>query len=86
MAEVIQAHDVLLEKINNLHTKIDEGFKGVHFRQDTQNGRIGYVEKDIVDLKIEDAKICQKLKNERIIWSLVVALVGIISGLVGKLF
>ncbi len=34
------SEEVLLEKIENLSRNVDEGFKGVHLRQDTTNGRI----------------------------------------------
>jgi hypothetical protein len=36
--------DVLVERISNLDTKVTDGFKGVHDRQDKTNGRIGTVE------------------------------------------
>lgn len=34
------SNEVLLEKILNLAEKIDEGFKGVHDRQDITNGKV----------------------------------------------
>lgn len=34
------SNDVLLEKINNLHEKIEEGFKGTHARLDLTNGNV----------------------------------------------
>lgn len=34
------SNDVLLEKIENLSDKIENGFKGVHERQDKTNGNV----------------------------------------------
>ncbi len=34
------SNEVLLEKISNLTEKIEEGFRGVHERQDKTNGNV----------------------------------------------
>jgi len=34
------SNDVLLEKIANLSEKIEEGFAGIHERQDITNGKV----------------------------------------------
>lgn len=36
----MSSNEVLLEKINNLSEKVDEGFKGVNNRLDTTNGKV----------------------------------------------
>lgn len=57
--------------VANLSTQITDGFKGIHERQDTTNGRIGTVEKRVD--KLEGRGVYEKL-----IWFLLTTLVGIV--------
>jgi len=84
---------VLSEKIANLSEKIEQGFEGVHKRQDIANNRTSKQEersnrhkKLITDLEKTDIKIYAKIKTTRLFWMSMATLVTIIFTLCGFIF
>jgi hypothetical protein len=45
--------DVIIERLDNLDKKVTEGFKGVHDRQDTANGKLIKHENSLVSLSVK---------------------------------
>jgi hypothetical protein len=74
---------VLENKIENLTQKVEEGFKGVHSRQDAQNGTLNNHSKFITDLQKEDIRIENKFKNTKVLWYVITTSFTIISFLIG---
>lgn len=66
--------DILKSGLIDLTTLVKDGFKGVHERQDTANGRTTKNEEKITDLKF-------KFNYNRIIWYLFTTAVAIIIAL-----
>lgn len=59
--------------------ELQEGFKGVHERQDRTNGRVGATEKDLVVLKTSGQSM-HSLQTA--LWLAITTLVGLVVGLV----
>lgn len=83
--------EVLLEKIDNLTTKVDEGFKGVHARQDLANGKLTKHEGLITKLEKADIKMGAELKagavqrkSGRGTWIAFTTLISIVLLLLGR--
>jgi len=74
--EALQARDIsdLQKGISDLGKKIDDGFTGVHLRQDTTNGKVLKTQEDITALKA-------KFQYNRIIWYLLTTAVSMIVAL-----
>ena len=82
--------DVLLEKIDNLTLKIDEGFTQTHKRLDTLNGQIVKHANLISNLEKEDIRIGaeieagkQQRKTGRGTWIIISALISVVLTLLG---
>lgn len=74
--EALQRRD-----IDDLRTMIQEGFKGVHDRQDTTNGRIGKAEINITELEKVNIRRGVERKYEKLVWYLFTVAIGTIVGL-----
>jgi hypothetical protein len=61
---------ILDQKLTTLTETVTSGFKGIHDRQDTTNGRVGNTEKEQLLLK-------EQFKYNRIIWYLLTTAVSI---------
>ena len=74
--DALQAKDIeLLQKsIENLNTTMIEGFKGIHLRQDTTNGKVLNNQSGITTLTA-------KFQYNRIIWYLLTTAVSVIIAL-----
>lgn len=74
--DTLQAKAVsdLGNSISNLSTKMEEGFKGVHARQDTANGRTGTLEKQLLEMRI-------RFSYNKIIWYSLTTAISIIIAL-----
>lgn len=57
IASMSRETNEILEKIGNLQGTMDEGFKGVHRRQDVANGRMAKVEDRVDRLEKEGVRI-----------------------------
>lgn len=74
---------VLDQKLIALTDKITEGFKGVHERQDTTNGKVLKSQADIASIqqemavKAESARI--KGTYEKMLWFVITTLVGLVT-------
>lgn len=51
------SHDEFVHYMSLLQSKIDDGFKGVHTRQDTTNGRIDKAESRLLRVESAAAKL-----------------------------
>lgn len=71
--DALQAKDIeiLQTSITNLTTAIDNGFKGVHERQDTTNGKVIRANEDIT-------KLTTKFEYNRIIWYLLTVSISLL--------
>ena len=78
--------EVLSNKIDNLTKKVEDGFVGVHSRQDRTNGNISNNKKSIVKLEKEDIKIKNSVKNTKILWFIITTLVTTVAFFVGQHF
>ena len=76
--------NVLLEKINNLTKKVEDGFAGVWKRQDLTNGNILANKNKIVLLEKEDIKIKDKLKTNKVFWLTLTTCISLLALLLGK--
>jgi hypothetical protein len=85
--EALTGRDILDLKasIDTLGQTMAEGFKGVHERQDTTNGKVLKARDDIINNKTESDKQISELKSEfkynRIIWYLFTIAVSVIIAL-----
>lgn len=85
--------ELILEKINNLTGKIDDGFKGTHRRIDKSNHRMAKQEARadrhksmIVDLEKTDIKHSERTKTSRVFWITMTTLITICSALASFIF
>jgi len=62
------SNDVLLEKIANLSKKIEEGFAGVHERQDITNGKV--IKNTVFRERVETLEVERSRFQENIKWVL----------------
>ena len=76
--------EVLLEKINNLTKKVEDGFTGVHNRLDVLNGKTFKNSSLINDLQKEDIRIENKFRLWRGYWIITGVLASSILALLGK--
>jgi len=58
-----KSNEVLLEKLDNLALRMEEGFSGVHKRQDTTNGKVLKNATDVNQLKVDQVQIFANLSN-----------------------
>ena len=76
--------EVLLEKIDNLTQKVDEGFKSIEIRQNTTNGNIIANKEKIILLEKEDIKIKEKIKDNKVFWLALTTCISLLALLLGK--
>jgi hypothetical protein len=85
--DALTGRDILDLKtsIDTLGQTMAEGFKGVHERQDTTNGKVLKARDDIIENKTQTDKEISELKSEfkynRIIWYLFTVAVSVIIAL-----
>lgn len=68
---------VLDLQLKTLADKVDVGFKGIHDRQDTLNGKVLESQKDIGNLRTAHAVLQTQFNNSKIIWYLFTAALGL---------
>ncbi len=74
---------VLIAKFDSLQHEVQEGFKGVHLRQDKANSKLAKHEECINDLQKEDIETINKVKVLKLHYLIIGILISIISGLGG---
>lgn len=77
----------IMRAIGNLEGTVKTGFKGVHDRQDTTNGRMLVAEKEIMGVKLENEKQESDLRwLKKSYWALVGIGVPSVIAILIKLF
>lgn len=76
--------DVLAEQIKNLTQKVEEGFAGIHERQNNTNGNIVRNASCINELQKTDIKLASTIKSTKMIWITITVLLSMILTLMGK--
>lgn len=80
-----QKLQTLTETVKSLAESVDKGFKGVHDRQDTTNGKVVKAGQDIITNRNETDSKIQALRSDfrynRIIWYMLTTCISIIVGL-----
>lgn len=76
--------EVLLEKIENLTNKIDEGFEKTNGHLKTLNGQIVKHANLITSLEKEDIRIMAELKPKKLPYYMITALISIVLLLLGR--
>lgn len=76
VAQALQKRD-----IDDLKNEIRDGFKGVHERQDTTNGKVLQNTKDISDIQTWNKLRSVENKYNRLIWYLLTVSLTLIVGL-----
>lgn len=75
----------IAQQIAKLQGTVEEGFKGIHARQDITNGRVGRCEIRIGDLEKGDSYSAGTTKGITITWGKIAAFVGVSSAIVGTI-
>jgi hypothetical protein len=74
---------ILDQKLMTLTETVNVGFKGVHERQDTTNGKVIKSQEDIVqikqDLAVKAATARLQGTYEKILWLVITTLVGLVT-------
>ena len=56
-------HKEIMRAIGTLEGSVKMGFKGIHERQDTANGRLAKNEEKISKLEVADGKMLERISN-----------------------
>lgn len=73
-----QTTNALVAKaLEDLKNQMSEGFRGMHERQDTTNGKVLKGADDVAVLKTELAVLKTQNKNSKIIWYLFTSALGV---------
>jgi hypothetical protein len=72
---------LLEQKIVALTTAVETGFKGIHERQDTTNGKVIKAGEDIIAIQKENVARDAKFQYNRIIWYLLTTSVSVVIAL-----
>ena len=72
---------LLSQKLDNLANQMSDGFKGMHERQDTTNGKVLKAGDDIVSLQKADLSLKAEFHYNRFIWYMLTVCVSIIIAL-----
>ena len=76
----------LAQQIGELRGIVVEGFKGVHQRQDTTNGRIGKLEIRVEDLESNDSERKGMVKGIKTSWTFVIQVATILLMTLGVIY
>lgn len=71
------------QQIAKLQGTVEEGFKGVHQRQDTTNGRIGKAEIRLNELEKLQATSDGEKKGAQMTWGRIFAIIASTAAIVG---
>ena len=71
------------QQVAKLQGSVDEGFKGVHLRQDIANGRTAKLETRIMAIEVQHKSEEGVIKGVKISWSFIVTVLTILIGFAG---
>jgi len=76
--------DLILEKLKNLESKMEDGFNHIIGRMDTANSKLLKHEGSIVELQKEDIRLGDKVKSGKGTWIIVTTLISVVMILIGR--